>query len=193
MIVNLFLSAFVPRISRWNLTRHIQVYQEPPHGIYARVRVFNGGFWTMGQAIGYLSLEITPDDVIAPPAGNDAFIKPETFIPLAEDQLCWSVRAPGKNPIKVDIFAKEKQPLALCAIDGDIIMIPSEEGWAPAENRPRVARVFLRRRAYFGCLKIVSADTNAKYFQIEIHPENTEMPLVIRQFRLWEKKKRGLV
>lgn len=42
-------------------------------------------------------------------------------------------------------------------------------------------------------LKILSADTNARYFQIEIDPENTAMPLVIRPLRFWQKKKRGLV
>ena len=135
IVVNLFLSAFVPRASRWNLTRHLRVYAEAPHGTYARCRVFNGGYWTIGQAMAYLSLEYTKEDVIDPPPDNEAFIRPDCFIPLSEDQLCWSVRAPDKNPMKVDIFAKEKQPLALCTIDGQIISIPSEEGWATPESQ----------------------------------------------------------
>ncbi len=94
--------------------------------------------------------------------------------------------------MKVDIFAKERQPLALCAIDGETIMIPSEDGWASPTGSPRVARVFLRRNKYFGILKILSADTNARYFHIEIRPENKGMPLIIRPLHFWEKKKRGL-
>ncbi len=56
LIINLFFNVFIPRISRWNLTRCIKAYPEAPHGIHARCRIYNSGYWTIGQAMAYLSL-----------------------------------------------------------------------------------------------------------------------------------------
>ncbi len=179
LIVNLFLQSFMPWIKRWRLTRCINVYPEVTHGEHTRCRVYNGGYWTMGNAIAYITLNVGRDDVIQPPRGQDAFIRPDQFVPLESQQLCWSVRSPSANPLKVDIFAKERQPLAPCALGPDFIVIPSEEGWVFPTDRPRIARVFLRRKKYDGVLKIVSADTDARFFRLEIDPGDPESPLRI--------------
>lgn len=126
----------------------------------------------------------------SPPTGQDAFIKPGQFVPVESQQLCWSVRSPAVNPMRVDIFAKERQPLSPCAIDNDLITLPSEEGWTFPSDRPRIARVFLRRRRYSGVLKIISADTDARFFGLEINPENSRDPLTIR--RLSKRKAKQL-
>jgi hypothetical protein len=188
LIVNFFLQSFLPWLKRARLTRSVQVYAEVSHGVHARCRVYNGGFWTMGNAIAYITLNVTEEDVLNPPNGQDAFIKPGQFVPVADQQLCWSVRSPTVNPMRVDIFAKERQPFAPCAIDTDTIMIPSEEGWTFPCDRPRIARVFLRQKQYNGFLKIVSADTNARFFALEIHPENSQHPLTVRALSARESK-----
>jgi len=182
-IVSLVLNVLQPRIKRWNLTRQIKAYPEEVHGSHKRCRVCNGGYWTISQAMLYIALDYDCEkDVIAPPKGEDAFINPSHRIPLRGDQLCWSVRSPTVNPMKVDIFAKERQPFSLCDIRNDCIMIPSEEGWEfPKDGSPRKARVFLRRKdePYTGFLKIVSAETNARLFRITINPNKESQPLEI--------------
>ncbi|HEY5041703.1 MAG TPA: hypothetical protein VIK53_06830 [Verrucomicrobiae bacterium] len=186
--VSMVLYFLQPLIKRWYLTNQIKVYAEEFHGNQKRCRVCNEGYWTITQAIIYIALDYDRNkDVLVPPEGEDAFINPTHRIPLRGDQLCWSVRSPTVNPIKVDIFAKERQPFSLCDIRSDCIMIPSEEGWEdpknkfPPEDRPRKARVFLRRKnePYTGFLKIVSAETNACFFRIAIDPNNESQPLEI--------------
>ena len=182
LIVNYVFASLVPRITRCNLTRHLRVHALPNLAGIALCRVHNGGYWTIGQAIAYLQLEFADDDVLQPPEGQKAFIKPGR---IAHDygQLCWSVRAPTENPVKVDIFAKESQHLGLCEIEEQHIMVPSEEGWEDSQERHPRARVFLVRKKYLGVLKIVSADTNAKCFGVEIDPERIDRAVVISRMR----------
>ncbi|MGD0208791.1 MAG: hypothetical protein ABSC89_14420 [Verrucomicrobiota bacterium] len=71
-------------------------------------------------------------------------------------------------------MAKERQPFSLCHI-GRYITILSEEGWPPLN----IARVFLQRKTYKGWLKFVSADTDARYFRIEINPDCANSPYTI--------------
>ncbi len=175
LVVNTVLNTMMPRIRRWNLTRKIRVYAEPRIGNHSRLRVVNGGYWTLGNSICYISIDATADDVLPPPPGEDAFVKPGEFAPLEEMQLCWSVRFPTINPMKVDIYANEHQPLSPCAFRDNFVEIPSEHGW----SNPRIARVYLRRKSYTAILKIVSADSNARRFRLTIDPENKAMPVTI--------------
>jgi hypothetical protein len=85
------------------------------------------------------------------------------------------VRWPSLNPSGVDIFAGQHQSLSPCAIHRDYIEIPSEEGWG------KCARVFLKRRVYTGFVTVVSADTDAFSFDIDIRPDDTANPLVVRR------------
>jgi hypothetical protein len=108
---------------RWNLTRKISIVADPTHGGHARFRVVNGGYWTITDAMLYLSLNISPEDVLPPPNGCRAHIEPKRFAPISGDQMCWSVRHPVPNPMRVPIYAKERQPFSLCHAQGDRITI----------------------------------------------------------------------
>jgi len=177
-LVNLVLTVLLPRIKRHNLTKRIELYEIDPQGNLTRCRVYNGGYWTITQALIYITIDFDwKNDVVKPPNNHDAFINPGDNVPLKGDQLCWSVRWPTVNPMKVDIYAKERQPFSLCDIVDDKIMIPSEEGWDfPEDNKkPRRARVFLRRKIYHGALKVVSADTDARFFHITIKPDQNRV------------------
>ena len=171
---SLIVSTITPWLKRRNLTQRLQLYAEQDSGGYSRCRVYNGGYWTISQAVIYLSLDLDADDVLSPPVGYDAFIKPDKFVPLKGDQLCWAVRAPTINPMKVDIFAKERQPFSPCSIRDDMIIIPSEEGWERQNFR-----VFLRRKNYSGALKIVSADTDARFFHFSIRTNDPQASIEI--------------
>jgi hypothetical protein len=169
-VVSLLVNLFLPWLRRLRLTHALSIEIDPPHGPIARLRVKNGGYWTIKDAIVYIALDFSCNDVITPPSGRAAFITPDDFVPLEGDQLCWSVRFPTPNPVKVDIFAKERQPICPCIIDANHIAIPSEEqGRADGKQR-----VFLRRRRYDGQLKLVSADTDARYFSITIDPDSLQ-------------------
>jgi hypothetical protein len=169
----------LPRYKRCSLTKGIEVYQIEPQGNVIRFRVYNRGYWTIAQAVIYITLDSKNDDVVSPPNNHDAFIKPGDNIPLEGDQLCWSVRWPKVNPMKVDIYAKERQPFSLCDVVDDKIMIPSEEGWDMQKAGPRRARIFLRRKKYCGAIKIVTADTDARFFHITIKPDNNSASVEI--------------
>jgi len=176
-LVSTFVSyEFFPCWRRKRLTKRLNVTGDSTQGNQTRARVYNGGFWTIKNAIIYLRLPLSKDDVLDPPPGHKAHIRPDHFVPIDEEQLCWSVRAPTVNPIKVDIYAKERQPFSPCALTDpcDKIIIPSEEGWPQPVNQCSTQlttpymRVFLRPKPYTGYLKVVSEDTDATFFRIEI-------------------------
>jgi len=175
-------------VRRWHLTKCLEVYPDPAHGGHFRCRVYNGGGSTVKNAIIYITLPFEVKDTASPPPGHNAFIRPDNFVPLEGDQLCWSVRAPVVNPIKVDIYAKERQPFSPCALTqhGDQIIIPSEEGWPrPKESNPSSftspnMRVFLKRGTYTGILKVVSEDTDARFFEITINPDDNPSKIRIK-------------
>jgi hypothetical protein len=175
LIVNLIFNVIVPRMRRWKLTRRVSIWTDPPSGGHTRFRIVNDGFWTINDATLYITLDVQSADVIAPPNGNRAHIHPHNFVPITGDQLCWSVRHPTINPMRVPIYAKERQPFSPCLITPNWISIPSEEGWPP----DNYARVFLRRRRYTGTVKLVSADTNARCFKIIIDPDCAANPCTI--------------
>jgi hypothetical protein len=142
------------------------------------------------NAIIYITLPFNTKDTVLPPPGHNAFIRPDNFVPLEGDQLCWSVRAPIVNPMKVDIYAKERQPFSPCAFINDKIVIPSEEGWpCPSSTAPNM-RVFLKRGRYTSVLKVVSEDADARFFEITIDPDDNSSPIQIRPISKGECKLR---
>jgi hypothetical protein len=173
LLVNLFLQLFLPWLQRSKATRALKIETDPPSGPHARLRVSNGGYWTVKGALVYMALDFSPNDVILPPQGRGAFITPDCFVRMEDEQLPWSVRSPVPNPIKVDVFAKERQPICPCIIEANQIVIPSEE----LGREGGKARVFLRRQQYCGRLKLVSADTDARYFSLTIKPDDALQPL----------------
>ncbi len=155
-----------PRLRRWNLTRQLSVRTSVPQEPNARCIVRNAGYWTVGRAGIYISLDIEPEDVVPPPDNQEAFVTPSAFAPIDEAQLCWSVRKPEPNPMTVDILAKKKLYFSPFSVGDTFIRIPSEEGWDGK------SRVFLRRRTYHGIFKFVTADTNAKELFLTIDPQS---------------------
>jgi hypothetical protein len=187
LVVSLLVNLFLPWLRRLRLTRALSIEVDPAHGPIARLRVTNGGYWTVKDAIVYIAIDFSRDDVMPPTPGSSAFITPDHFVPLEGDQLCWSVRSPTPNPIKVDIFAKERQPICPCIIEADYIVVPSEEQGLAEGKR----RVFLRRRRYDGRLKLVSADTDARYFSITIDPYSDVQPLRVSRMS-WRGPREGV-
>jgi hypothetical protein len=180
LLINLLVAVILPRLRRRNLTRKIRITRDQPHDGNARFSVKNGGFWTVADAMLYLYLEIHEQDVLHQ-QGIQTHIAPGRFVPFRDsgEQLCWSVTP---NPMKVDILAKENQPFSPCHIDHNYILIPSESGWGgpvPHGFPPSVARVILARRVYVGRLTLVSADTDARRFNVRIDPESIAAPCVI--------------
>ncbi|MGH7989561.1 MAG: hypothetical protein ACREDS_05110 [Limisphaerales bacterium] len=170
LIVGLTLREIILWLKRKSLTRNLKIEIEPIHGRQFRCRIANGGSSTIKNAVIYIALKIEKDDTQTPPQDHDAIIRPDHFVPLEGDPLCWSVRAPDINPMKVDIYAKERQPFSPCALTGDdkMLMIPTEEGWPRFRDDKLKMRVFLRRKSYSGNLKVVSENTNARFFKITI-------------------------
>lgn len=132
----------------------------------------------------YLSLDVSPEDLMPPPNGYRAHIDPNRFVPVSGDQMCWSVRNPIPNPMKVPIYAKERQPFSLCHIANGLITLPSEEGWPPEGH----ARIFLLLRRYTGFLKLVSVDANGRYFRVTIDPNGHNSLATVENLRFFERR-----
>lgn len=50
LLVTLLSLVALPRLRRWNLTQHTSITTDLPHMGHARLRVVNGGFWTINDA-----------------------------------------------------------------------------------------------------------------------------------------------
>lgn len=175
----LILYEVQPRMRRGGLTKKLAIRDVNRHGVHANLSVYNGGYFTIGNAVAYLTVESSPSDILDSPFKDVAtFINPAAPLELREMPLCWSIRAPVRNPMKTDIYAKEATALSPFAIHPQCIEIPSEEGWYHEKGKTRAARVFLRRKKYKGLLKLVSNDTNARVFRIELDPDAT-IPLIV--------------
>jgi hypothetical protein len=179
-VVSLILTVVTPLIKRWNLTRKLSIVADPVHSDQTRFRVVNGGYWTVADAILYISLDFKQADVLPVPPGRTADITPTAFVPLDGDQLCWSVRNSNwSNPMKVSILAKERQPFSPCRISAQAIAIPTELGWSAPHSR-----VLLCPGEYTGRLRLVSADTNGREFHLQITPDMCTITPVRGKFPL---------
>jgi hypothetical protein len=133
LLVYLITNGFLPRLRRYNLTRALSIGRDQPHMGNARFRIVNNGHWTIHDAILYLQLDFTEADTMDPPPSVDVHIAPGRFVPLSQEQLCWSVYP---NPMKAPICSREEQPFSPCKILPDSILIPTEEGWPGGARSP---------------------------------------------------------
>jgi hypothetical protein len=172
-LASLIVNYFVSRLRLGMLHCKLQLKGEPLVGCRVTARVLNGYIYPLNSVIAYITVEHQMDDVMVPPGNCDAFIKPTHLRKLDEDRLCWSRAG---NPDVIDIYAKERQSLDVFEIDpqGRWIQIPSEKGWGTTGG---TARVFLKAKKYTAAIKIVSKDTKAKMFQVEIDPGSGSTPL----------------
>jgi hypothetical protein len=189
LIVNLLMGSW----KIWQLHRNIGFHPQPPTGTRGTVRIHNGYKYPLNNVYAYITIDHVLDDVLEPPEPFDSYISRNHLYKVQEDRLCWSSTAPSTNPPVLDIYAGEKQALDIVNFDprGQWIEIPSEKGWATSQDSDHVrqmkqngendgikkSRVFLRPRKYKAIIKIVSKDTKAKEFRIEIDPTNREAPL----------------
>src|ERR1022692_3262328 len=109
-LMSMLITLALPFLRRCIMTWRISILTDQPHDGFARFRVVNCGFWTINDAMLYLALEFKKEDVI--PASFfprcRSHIEPDRFVPLNGDQICWNVRSPNPNPMKVMILAKER-------------------------------------------------------------------------------------
>lgn len=131
-------------------------------------RVVNGSGNTMGKAVAYLTIIHERSDVLPKPARMEKtpYLTPQSHETLEEGQLCWGVQESGVNPMRIDIYAGESQPLAFGSLESEGVEIFSEQCRKPA-------RVLLQRKKYTGTLNVVCADCSARTFYFELDPDNT--------------------
>lgn len=129
-------------------------------------RIVNDSRFNMGKAIAYITIVHEVDDILPPPPGRNAYNERLAGLVPREVQLCWAVQelASNLNPMRVEIYPGEKQPLAFGSVEDNLIEIFSEKCREPA-------RVFLVRKIYKGTLKVVCMDCQAKEFPFEIDPD----------------------
>ncbi len=171
-LAGLVANLLINRWSRWRLYRKLDFISQPRVGARTSVRIYNGYIFPLNSVYAYITIENDPSDVLKPPAGYDAYISPAHCSKVQEDRLCWSI---APNPPCVDVYPGEKQSLDIVEFtnDSDWIRIPSESGWG-------MSRVFLKKQKYKATIKIVSKDTKAKEFLIEIDPTNNLNPIILR-------------
>jgi hypothetical protein len=166
-LVNLFSA----RWTRWRLYRALKIRPQGRVGSRACVRIHNGYIFPINCAYAYITIDHEIADVIGPPNGFSAFVIPQSRCRVTDDRLCWSVTTPHSNPPSVDIFPGERQSLDVVDFGPGWLEFPSENGWA---SLGRTSRVFLKSRRYRATITIVSKDTKAKKFRIEIDPDKME-------------------
>jgi hypothetical protein len=168
-VVNLFST----RWTRWRLYRGFQVEPLGRVGSRACVRVHNRYIFPISCAYAYITIDHEISDVLDPPDRFVAFVTPLSCSRVTEDRLCWSVTSPQSNPPSVDIYAGERQALDIVNFGPGWLEFPSEKGWASLGGE-RTSRVFLRSKRYRATIKIVTKDTKAREFRIEIDPDKVE-------------------
>jgi hypothetical protein len=157
-----------PWLRRRRIRKDLRVVAEPYTGTEGFwCRVVNGSPFSMGKAVAYMTIDHKVEDMLDPPARRDAYLNPKNGFILREGQLCWGVQEGGVNPMRVDIYSGEKQPLIFGFIENNRIEIVSEKLRSPA-------RVFLARKAYTGTLKVVCMDCPAKEFRFKLDPDSDE-------------------
>ena len=123
LLVNFLSTRF--RIERYHCTTKLE--RQPRFGARITARVINGYDYPMNDAIAYITVHHQESDVLPPPNGYDAFIKPPNDVKCVnEERLCWSING---NPYRTDIYGGERQSLDVFEVNDSWIEIPSESGW----------------------------------------------------------------
>lgn len=149
----------------WSLSNGVKLSNFSPEGTnHYRIQVHNTGTETICDAVGYLTLNNDPSDIVS---GLSAYEGPGHHSNVMDGRVCWAL---GGNPYKVDIFPGEKQLLNFaqcrsCSTEQQIV-IASELGFGDVKEKP--ARVFLKQKRYCGKLKIVGKNILARAFSVEL-------------------------
>jgi hypothetical protein len=168
--------------TRYRLERlHCCLDLKPQDRAGSRVtaRVCNGYVFPLTSVWAYITITHELSDILPPPNGVEAYVWPHHPKLVQEDRLCWSFAG---NPAFMDIYPGEKQSLDIANFDlaGKWIEIPSEDGWGSELGKRKSSRVFLKWKKYDVTVKIVSKDTRAKKFAVQIDPDNAKTPLSLR-------------
>jgi hypothetical protein len=191
-VVSLIVNSLIGVWRRWRLRQKMLFQPGSRVGHRGTARVYNGHVFPLNSVYAYITIEHDLEDVLDPPDPVfAAFISKGHLGKVEEDRLCWSSTAPFSNPPVIDIYAHEKQALDIVNIeDGKWIEIPSEKGWTTSQDKEvlkqkraernddlKTSRVFLKPKKYRAKIKIVSKDTKAKEFSIEIDPADPKTPV----------------
>jgi hypothetical protein len=105
-------------------------------------------------------------DILSPPGGRQAHIRPDALHVVEDERLCWSVVIDGKCPPEVDIRSGVPQSLQLC----DVLTADRCIGLF-SESRHDPYRVFLRDdKQYSGHVDILGKGLRPKRFKIRLGP-----------------------
>jgi hypothetical protein len=146
------------------------------NGDCVTVRVRNGWCYSLDSAYAYITIDHEESDILEPPSGFHAYVRPQYSLKVYEDRLCWSMAG---NPARVDIYPFERQALDVAGFDPkrEWIEFPSEDGWGSSGKPGMKSRVFLKWKKYSATIKIVSKDSWAKEFKVWINPDDDKTPL----------------
>ncbi len=158
----------------WWIKLNIKLEEKELIGSRVTVRIFNDSIFPMNDAYAYITIVHEESDVLPPPDQAKSYIYPPVnsrrghLCIVKEDRLCWSMAG---NPASLNIYSGERQSLDIANFDPDRkwIEIPSESGWGTAGG---ISRLFLRWKKYEATIKIVSKDSKAKDFLVQIDPDN---------------------
>jgi hypothetical protein len=141
-------------------------------------RICNGYDFPLNSVWAYITITHELSDIAPPPSGFKAYVGPRCSKIVKEDRLCWSFSG---NPSSFNIYPGEKQSLDVAGFDPgrNWIEIPSEDGWGSELEKGKSSRVFLNWKKYDAKIKIVSKDTRAKEFEVQIDPDNEKTPLTL--------------
>jgi hypothetical protein len=120
--------------------------------------VINGSWFAIEKAVAYITIEHNNGHISDNHAGHSPLMAKSDNPRLNQGQLCWSALEAGKNPMRIDIYPGESQPLMIAKVLKDDIEIASELAFEPP-------RVRLRPNDYKGTLKLVAKDFQAMEFE----------------------------
>ncbi len=175
LAVNAFRDWF--RLKR--IHKNLSLEPQRKNGSRTTARVFNDCHFSLNSAYAYITIDHEESDVLEPPNGFHAYVRPAHSLKVHEDRLCWCISG---NPAKVDIYPGERQALDVVNIDPkrEWVEFPSEDGWGSEGKEGKTSRVFLKWKKYSATIKIVSKDSKAKEFEVWIDPDNNKTPLSLR-------------
>ncbi len=186
-------SLWVNTVQDWwrvrRVSRTLRLAPQSRAGSRVTARVINDSNYPVRGAVAYITVRHELEDVLRPPLHFAAYISPAHLTRLTEDRLCWSATSPVRNPASIDIYAGEHQCLDLMDLGtaNDWIEIPAEGGYSSSQTEDQSkhlgaisSRVFLRAdRKYRAQVRIVSADTRARTFDVEIDATNRREPVTL--------------
>ncbi|HEY0973091.1 MAG TPA: hypothetical protein VGE57_01200 [Solimonas sp.] len=157
------------RARLWKLSSGIELSNFSPEATaHYRIQVHNTGSEAIRDAIAYLTLDNSPQDIVD---GRSAYEGKGHPTGVQDGRLCWAI---GGNPHRIDIYPGEKQLLNFAQIavhnSEPQVVIASEVGFGDDSSRP--ARVCLEAKRYTGKIKIVGSNILARSFSVEIALSN---------------------